>query len=209
MDTLQGEIGWDGMDRTGALVSRNREYIYRLSVQDTLGRQFTTPADSVFLRETRTLRRWEMFGAAQFAQVKPVYEFYWNRLMEIAQELEQNPDMRVRFEGHACAIGKDSTNRLLSVKRAQNFIRKFKEKLVAAYPHTYSSIWERIDLPVGYGERIPLTIQLRGQVEVLFGDNRTPVGRYLNRRIMVKLYSVQHFTVPEIPSQEPSTQSQH
>ena len=49
-------------------------------------------------------------------------------------------------------------------------------------------MWNRIDKPEGFGENIPLRLKLRGREEKLIGDNSSPVGRYLNRRIMVLLY---------------------
>jgi outer membrane protein OmpA-like peptidoglycan-associated protein len=129
-----------------------------------------------------------MFGAAKFAEVEPIYQFYWDRLMDLGEELVQNPEMRVRFEGHACAIGSDAVNQRLSLGRAEAFTNAFKERLRRAYPGLYEDIWSRIDQPVGYGENVPLDIRVRGQGDLLLGDNETPVGRYLNRRIMVLLY---------------------
>jgi flagellar motor protein MotB len=46
----------------------------------------------------------------------------------------------------------------------------------------------RIEKPLGYGEREPLVIKLRNAGEVLLGDNDSPVGRFYNRRISVLLY---------------------
>jgi len=185
---ISGKFNWDGMNLSGRLVPRNATYKYNLVLKDTIGRTFRTHTDSVFIEEKRTLRRWEMFGAAKFAKIEPVYQFYWDRMMDIAKQLIKNPDMRVRFEGHACAIGNQSINEQLSYRRAQNFTRAFKERVKQRYPSKYQIIWKRIDPPVGYGESRPLKIRLKGKGDVLFGDNNSPVGRYLNRRIMVLLY---------------------
>ena len=187
-DSLRGRFIWNGSDVNGNLVPRNRWVRYHLVLDDTLGRTFRTREDSVYLKEKRTLQRWEMFGAAKFAEVEPIYQFYWDRLMDLGEELVQNPDMRVRFEGHACAIGSDAVNQRLSLGRAEAFTRAFKERIRNAYPGRYEDIWRRIDQPVGYGEKVPLDIRVRGQGDLLLGDNETPVGRYLNRRIMVLLY---------------------
>jgi len=187
-DTLYGKILWDGTDRNAVLVPRNRWYRYSLSLTDTLGRPFMTKPDSIYIEEKRTIRRREVFGAAKFAQVEPVYQFYWDRLMEVADELIQNPTMRARFEGHACAIGPETVNERLSDQRARRFTRAFMNRLKEAYPQDYEKVWERIDPPVGFGETEPLRLKVKGRGEFLLGDNNTPTGRYLNRRIMVLLY---------------------
>ena len=181
---------WDGTGISkNELVPRNRWYQYRLTLTDTLNRTFQTYADSVYLNQKRTIRRREIFGAAKFAKVEPVYKFYWDRLMELADELAQNPKLRITFEGHACAVGSDMNNLLLSQKRARRFSNAFRERVRSAYPNRYSSILRRIEMPVGFGEKEPLRVQLKGQRNTLLGDNESPVGRYLNRRIMVLLYT--------------------
>ena len=188
-DSLWGNFSWNGEDKEGNLVPRDKWYSYCLVLTDTLGRTFKTRPDSVYLREKRTIRKREIFGAAKFAQVEPVYQFYWNHLMDIAGELVQNPTMRVRFEGHACAIGPNKVNDRLSYRRAQLFTRAFKKRVKEIYPNNYRKAWQRIDPPVGFGERVPLMVKIKGRGKVLLGDNNSPIGRYLNRRIMVLLYS--------------------
>jgi outer membrane protein OmpA-like peptidoglycan-associated protein len=186
---LSGTLIWNGMDMFDLLVPRNQWYRYQLTLVDTLKRSFQTRPDSVFLLERRTIRRHEVFGAAKFAQTQPVYQFYWDRLMDIAREVVENKKLRVRFEGHACAVGPDGVNQRLSLQRAQSFTEAFKERLKAAYPDQYREVLTRIEAPVGYGEKVPMKVRLRAnREEVLLGDNESPVGRYLNRRIMVALF---------------------
>jgi flagellar motor protein MotB len=186
---MVGNLIWHGMDIYGLLVPRNQWYRYQLTLVDTLGRTFQTLPDSIFLLERRTIRRHEVFGAAKFAQTQPVYQFYWDRLMDIAREVVENKDMRVRFEGHACAVGPDGVNQRLSLQRAQSFTQAFQERLQAAYPDQYQEVLPRIETPVGFGEKMPMKVRLRAnREEVLLGDNESPVGRYLNRRIMVALF---------------------
>ena len=187
-DSLWGVFQWNGTDQEGNLVPRNRWYRYHLVVNDTLGRSFETRSDSVYLRERMTIQRREMFGAAKFGQAEPVYKFYWDRLMDIAKELVQNPTMRVRFEGHACAIGPEGVNERLSNARARLFTHAFMERIKDAYPNHYKEVWQRIDSPVGFGEKDPLRLKIKGKGDVLIGDNNSPIGRYLNRRIMIFLF---------------------
>jgi outer membrane protein OmpA-like peptidoglycan-associated protein len=187
-DSLWGEIYWDATNIDKNIVPRNHWYSYSLVLTDTLGRNFSTHPDSIYVREKMTLRRREVFGAAKFAQVEPVYQFYWDRLMDVADELVVNPSMRVRFEGHACVIGPESVNTRLSRNRAKRFSMAFLERLKTAYPDNYQEVWKRIEAPVGFGEIEPLWVKIKGCGNVLLGDNNIPHGRYLNRRIMVLLY---------------------
>ncbi len=190
-DSLCVEHIWDATDSSGALVYRNQWYGYDLSLMDTLDRSFKTHPDSIRLSQRKIIRRQEIFGAAKFGQVEPVYQFYWDRLMDVAREMLENPGFRLRFEGHACAVGPTNVNERLSFQRAQRFTAAFLEKIKAAYPGQYEVIKSRIDAPVGYGEREPLSMRLKGRGSILIGDNNSPVGRYLNRRIMVLLYRLQ------------------
>jgi outer membrane protein OmpA-like peptidoglycan-associated protein len=190
-DSLFVEHVWDATDSSGAIVHRNYWYDYELSLKDTLDRFFKTHTDSIYLSQRKIIRRQEIFGAAKFGQVEPVYRFYWDRLMDVAREMLENPGFRLRFEGHACAIGSTNINERLSFQRAQRFTVAFLERVKAAFPKHYEVIKSRIDPPVGYGEREPLSMRLKGRGSMLIGDNNLPVGRYLNRRIMVLLYRVQ------------------
>jgi len=187
-DSLYVEHIWDATDSSGALVRRNQWYDYDLSLIDTLDRSFKTHPDSIRLSQRKIIRRQEIFGAAKFGQVEPVYQFYWDRLMDVAREMLENPGFRLRFEGHACAVGPTNVNERLSFQRAQRFTAAFLEKIKAAYPRQYDVIKSRIDAPVGYGEREPLSMRSKDHGNMLIGDNNSPVGRYLNRRIMVLLY---------------------
>ncbi|MEJ2627621.1 MAG: CARDB domain-containing protein, partial [bacterium] len=187
-DSLTGIIKWDGTGKSGKLVKRDRQYEFTLELTDSLGQSFFTHPKNMYLIEKRTIRKREVFGAAKFAKAEPTYQFYWDRLMIIARELAENPNMRVKFEGHACAIGSDEVNQRLSYRRATRFTEAFKQRVKNNYPQVYRDMWNRIDEPEGFGENIPLRLKLRGREEKLIGDNSSPVGRYLNRRIMVLLY---------------------
>jgi hypothetical protein len=187
-DSLWGMLIWKGTDRSKVVVPRNRWYRYSLLLTDTLGRSFRTASDSIYLQEKRTIQRQEIFGAAKFGKVEPVYSFYWDRVMSVAGEMIDNPKMRLRFEGHACAIGPARINERLSIQRAADFTSKFLERVKARFPAQYDDLRKRIAAPVGMGSSEPLVVQLKGVGRVLLGDNRTPTGRYMNRRIAVLLY---------------------
>ncbi|MCK5149053.1 PorV/PorQ family protein [bacterium] len=190
-DSIVGTIKWDGTGTEGRLVPLNNYFTYQLTMKDTLGREFKTRPASIYILEKQTIRRREMFGAAKFAKTEPVYRFYWDRLMEIAEELVDNANMRLQFEGHACQTGAEALNDRLSKARAAAFTQAFLEELQKNHPEKYSEVRRRVDAPAGFGEYNPLSLRLKGKREVLLGDNQTPFGRYLNRRIMVLLY-LQH-----------------
>jgi len=190
-DSISGVILWDGSGFDGTLVPRDKWIKYSIHLTDNLNRTFKTHMDSIYLKEKQTIRKREIFGAAKFAKTEPVYKFYWDRLMEIGKELMENSNMRIRFEGHACAIGPEKINQKLSLNRALRFTDAFKSRLKKYYPVRYSDALSRIDKPVGSGESDPLKIKLKNKGLVVLGNNYSPTGRYLNRRIMVLLY-IQH-----------------
>ena len=108
--------------------------------------------------------------------------------MDVAKDMIENPDMLLRFEGHACAIGSTSVNERLSKQRAESFTQAFLSRVLKTYPNYYADIKKRVAPPIGFGEREPFKVRLRGGAEITLGDNQTPTGRYLNRRIAVLLY---------------------
>jgi outer membrane protein OmpA-like peptidoglycan-associated protein len=187
-DSVSGSFSWKGTEQGKVVIARDRWVPYALTLSDTLGRSFSTAMDSIYLQEKRTVQRQELFGAAKFGQVEPVYAFYWDRVMSVAQEMIQDPSLKLRFEGHACAIGPDAVNNKLSLDRAKSFTQAFLDRVKKAYPLQYQDIARRIAQPIGFGEKEPLIIKIRGLGDVLLGDNQSPVGRYLNRRIAILLY---------------------
>ncbi|MBN1780129.1 PorV/PorQ family protein [bacterium] len=186
-DSIWTDLLWDGSDQNGRLVPRNSWYPYQLSLTDTLGRRFQTALDSVYLQERRTIRRQEVFGAAKFAKIEPVYQFYWDRMLDLVREMAEDSNLTLRFEGHACVIGPEDVNLRLSYQRAQNFTKAFLDRVRQVYPDRYNNIRNRIETPKGYGELQPLTVKLKNEGLVLLGDNNFAVGRYLNRRISILL----------------------
>jgi flagellar motor protein MotB len=84
-------------------------------------------------------------------------------------------------------IGPEGVNARLSRQRAGNFTQAFLEKVRETYPNQYTDIRRRIESPVGYGESQPLIVKLKNYGQTTLGDNSSPVGRYLNRRISILL----------------------
>ena len=90
-------------------------------------------------------------------------------LDDAAKVLKAKPKMRIEIGGHTDSIGSDSYNQKLSYQRAL----AVKNYLMAYHAIDPSRLEVR-----GYGETQPI------------GDNRTLLGRDLNRRIEFKILSV-------------------
>jgi len=85
------------------------------------------------------------------------------------------PDMRVRFEGHACTIGPEGVNKRLSERRAKAFHSGFLEYLRNEHPEDFDTFSARMDQAVGYGESLPLQIKKTNGEVILIGKNNSPI----------------------------------
>ena len=109
--------------------------------------------------------------------------------LEDVEFLLGDPKKRMRFIGHGCAIGPEHINERLSKERAQVFHKKFLSDVRQQYPDLYDQIKQKIDPPEGLGESEPLILKSHDGDTILLGDNNTPLGRQLNRRVMVMFYT--------------------
>jgi OOP family OmpA-OmpF porin len=92
-------------------------------------------------------------------------------LDEAAQTLQDNPEVRVRIEGHTDSIGSDEYNQRLSERRAQAVKQYLVSKGIAA---------ARLETS-GYGESQPIAPNTTPEGK----DN--PEGRAMNRRAELKV----------------------
>ena len=169
---------------------------HQLTVVDTLGRVFRTRPANLMLRSETVLRERKLTWPLKFALTDPLYDFYWSKLFTYVRQMLEDKTMRMRFVGHACAIGPAWVNQTLSEKRAQRFQNKFLQYVQENYPEAYERILARLDEPMGYGETAPLSIRRTSGELIILGDNSKPLGRQLNRHIAINFYS------PERPLQE-------
>jgi outer membrane protein OmpA-like peptidoglycan-associated protein len=91
------------------------------------------------------------------------------RLRPLASYLTANPDVPVRIDGHTDSVGSDSSNQLLSERRAESV----REALGAM------GVEENAFVVAGHGETMPAA------------SNSTATGRQLNRRVEVTLVGQQ------------------
>jgi outer membrane protein OmpA-like peptidoglycan-associated protein len=167
---------------------QDKDASYRLAVEDSLNRVFYTPYAPVYLMTSLLSRERMYFGVAKFALAEPLYSFYWENLMERIPDIIENDRVRLRFVGHACAIGSDQINLDLSRRRSRLFHERFKEDVKARFPELYEEILGKLDEPEGFGENMPFTILTVTGEQILLGNNELPTARQLNRRVMVIIY---------------------
>lgn len=162
---------------------------FQVELEDSLGRTFRTPVQQTFLRAQTTSMQRMYFGIARFARTEPFYNFYWGNLLERVRFLREDKSARMRFVGHACAIGPDDVNQRLSKRRADEFQARFLKDLQEHNPALFDELKSRLDPPEAFGETRPFTFKREGGEAIVLGNNSTPMGRFLNRRIIFLIYS--------------------
>ena len=184
---LQQDISWQPDTEIGASwVGHDASFFIALT--DDLGREFRTPPRQTYLAAQSFLREQRVAWPIKFRGTEPVYDFYWTNLMVHVNRMLEDKNMRMRFAGHACAIGPEPVNMLLSKQRAEAFRQSFVQHIKTRYPETYRRIMERLDAAVGYGETQPLTLEYLNGARQLIGDHEKPLGRKLNRRLEIEFY---------------------
>jgi outer membrane protein OmpA-like peptidoglycan-associated protein len=162
-----------------------KQVTYSLVLTDTLNRRFQVRPKDTYLEEEVSGRQRKYYILANFAQASPFYSFYWSNLLKAIPIFLEDKNILICFQGHGCAIGSDRINLVLSKQRASTFMEKFLQDIQEYYPELYDDVKQRTDLPQGFGESEPLAFKtLEGKV-VFLGDNSTPLGRQMNRRVMV------------------------
>ena len=184
---INGELIWREHQKN-AQAWQNQNAAYEVSVTDSLGRQFRTRPSSTYLWAQPTLRAQRVSWPIRFNVTAPMYDFYWTKLFTHINYMLQQPKMRMRFSGHACAIGPEAINLRLSQRRSEDFQQGFLRYAQAHYVEAYKKITERIDAAKGFGESKPMGIDRLNGEQIIKGDNQSPLGRKLNRRIEVEFY---------------------
>jgi hypothetical protein len=184
---LTQKISWQ-LSATETETGMNKAANYSLAITDSLQRNFTTRPQPTFLTSILTGSEYRFYMLAQFGSIKAVYHFCWENLLKMVRIMQENPKLRMRFYGHGCAIGPASINQPLSQNRAFSFQNKFLEAVKGLDANAYPNIKSRNDTPEGRGEADPFTFKTADGRNVLLGDNQTPLGRLLNRRVMIYIY---------------------
>ncbi|MBN1347873.1 hypothetical protein JXJ21_00540 [candidate division KSB1 bacterium] len=189
--SVVGDILWsvDKFDEATLGDWLDKELTYYVVLNDTLGRQFKSRPETALVTSKIVGRERRYYVLAKFATTAPFYNFYWTSLLDAIPYLLEDAKTRMRFHGHGCATGSNEINNRLSQKRANDFQNKFLSDAGKLYPHLYDEIKRRLDSPKGFGEDEPFRIKSEDGKLILLGDNNAPLGRQLNRRIMVFFYT--------------------
>lgn len=185
--SLHDAINWQATQNGAAWVGNDAAYT--LILTDSLGRQFRTKPRRTYLAAQSILREQRVAWPIKFRGTEPLYDFYWPKLMEHVNRMLQDQNMRMRFAGHACAIGPDYVNMHLSQQRADSFRVYFLRQIKRNYPENYEKIQARLDAKAqGFGESRPMLIEYVDGARKMIGDNEKPLGRKLNRRLEIEFY---------------------
>ncbi len=182
-------VEWDISTASNLRAWVGNSFAYQIHVQDSFGRHFRTRESNARLDSAKMQVRHQVYGPAKFGRAEPLYEFYWGVLFSELSNMLHDKSLRVRFIGHACSIGSTAINEKLSHLRAAKFRERFLEEIRQRMPENYAELQDRVDLAVGLGETVPLRIDKDISTRVLVGNNRSPLGRVLNRRIEVTFYT--------------------
>jgi hypothetical protein len=166
----------------------DKDVAYELALADSLGRQFRAHPRQTFLATASVLREQRVAWPLKFQGTDPLYDFYWAKLLVHINRMLAAPDMRMRFSGHACAIGPEPVNLRLSQQRAGAFHQGFLRQIKARFPQVYEKLLPRLDPAKGFGETSPLNIERLNGARLMIGDNQKPLGRKLNRRLEIEFY---------------------
>ncbi|MEK7729269.1 MAG: hypothetical protein AAB354_12715, partial [candidate division KSB1 bacterium] len=184
---LQGEYVWEEHGKR-ASAWQNQNAAYELVVTDSLQRTFRTAPRATYLWAKPKLKAQHVSWPIRFNVTAPMYDFYWAKLLKHINYMLLQPDMRMRFSGHACAIGPADINLRLSQRRAEDFQQGFLRYAQGQYPEAFQQIAARTGEPKGFGETLPMALNRRNCGEDIPACNQTPLERKLNRRIEVEFY---------------------
>ena len=161
---------------------------YEIALTDSLQRTFRTQPRSTYLYAKPKLKAQHVSWPIRFNVTAPMYDFYWSKLLKHINFMLTQPNMRMRFSGHACAIGPEAINLRLSQRRAEDFQHGFLRYAQGQYPGAFQEIAARTGEPKGHGILQPMKLNLRSGATDIRGLNETPLARKLNRRIEVEFY---------------------
>jgi len=186
---FQRTINWnlESVDNVAEWLNKNLS-IY-LTITDSLGRQFRSHEKDIYLNKKIVQFERRLAIPLKFAQVDPQYDFYWSRVYENVIEMLKNPDTKIQFKGHACAVGPERINEILSKKRANKFNHDFLNMIQNQYSKNYQKVKNLLQTAEGCGESNPFYINKIDGSNVIIGDNAKPIGRKLNRRIEIVIKS--------------------
>ena len=188
--TLEWKIREEKYSDIQTWLEKSSDYV--ITLQDTLGRAFKSRPRSVYMRKATYIQEHTIAFPLKFDATDPLYNFYWANIFRFIRNIITEPTYRFRFFGHACAIGAEAYNLRLSDERSKKFHQGFLDYTFKNYPELYDRVKRQTDRPQGFGETRPASIMRSTGEITLIGDNSTPTGRKLNRRIEINFFSTEN-----------------
>jgi len=206
---IQFNIDWEGIKDNNLMIAFNKSYFYWVSVTDCNGRKYEAQMQNFFISREVIVKEKRIFALAKFNKVAPLHQFYLEQLDEIEDMMKKDRRIRVRFYGHTDIIGTEERNNELSTDRAMelaNWLAKIIDFDYSLTDNQKQQLKNRIDNPLvtneetkqqktlfGKGEHYPLTAK-----NITYGDNYSPQGRTLNRRVDIEIYRMSEFEKPPL-----------
>ncbi|MBC8182383.1 PorV/PorQ family protein [candidate division KSB1 bacterium] len=167
----------------------NKDIDYHFTLTDSLGRKFQTRKLDTFLNKELVNLSHKFILPMVFAKANTTQSFLWQKMLGYIKAAIPDSEKRFRFSGHACAVGPAWINERLSQQRVGSFVNEFKGYIRETAQSNAVQILTRLEVPKGYGENSPLAIERRSGEIIPLGDNNSPTGRILNRRIELEIYT--------------------
>lgn len=186
--SLKDTVDWNIADSPQPAAWLGKTFSYQLCVRDAEGRLYYTPKATARLESAWSPTEEQIFIFEGCREVKPLDDFYLGFLFSKIDDMLRDSDMRVRFVGHACSIGTKDENQRLSQLRASVLRDIFLNEIRNRLPEHYLDLQDRVDLAIGLGDSTPLKLKMFGSLGITLGDNKTPLGRRMNRRVDVIFY---------------------
>ncbi|MBN1755342.1 OmpA family protein [bacterium] len=197
-------LGWDWRDESGQLLDFEEKYFCKLDITDKLGERFVTTSDTMKIEVTKKATRVERLIIVEFIfnEQKPQSKFLESRVEYVAKHLimraEKMPQtLYALVSGHTDSIGAEYANRRLSQERAERELFNLRRYLIYLLDlNTQQDLDRWLDQhnvklsAKGFWETRPYVISIYsdGKIDkVQIGDNSTPVGRTVNRRVLLEL----------------------
>jgi outer membrane protein OmpA-like peptidoglycan-associated protein len=202
-------LAWDWRNNSGELLDFDHKYFARLDVRDKMGESFLTYSDTMEIQVSRQSKRIESLVIVlfRFNEEVPASKFLESRVEYVASRFiaraeagKANQQITAVVSAHTDSIGPEYANIQLSNARANrelNNLRRYMMYLLDMTDQAQLDKWltdHNVSLKAkGHGEGKPYEI-LRwtgSTVErILLGENATPEGRTVNRRVLLELETV-------------------
>ncbi len=180
-----------------------REYRVQFYMKDIMGREIEGESEKLTIDSDKMVHREELVLINfNFAGTTAKSEYIESRIENVAREILKRAEepikkMHVEIGGHTDVIGMYDANMELSEERAITELGHLKSFLIKYLEISDDAALDKwladrnISLSAkGYGPQVPYEINVwqKGYIKTLkLGDNETPEGRILNRRVSAKI----------------------